>query len=47
MRLERIVDRARNWYREHISDRRTGEVVRHVEEKLSDRVGHGSANRRT
>jgi len=45
MRLERIIDRARDWYREHISDRTTAEVVRHVEEPLSHHQDHGSAKR--
>ena len=45
MRLERIIDRARDWYREHISDPTTGEVVRHVEEPLSQHRDHGSAKR--
>ena len=42
-RLERVVDRARNWYLEIISDRTTGEVIRHVEEPLSEHTGHGAA----
>jgi DNA-directed RNA polymerase subunit RPC12/RpoP len=45
MRLERIIDRGRDWYREHISDRETGEVVCHVEEPLSEHRGHGAAKR--
>jgi len=46
-RLERIVDRARDWYREIISDQRTGEVIRHVEEPLSKHICHGAARRPT
>ncbi len=46
LRLERVIDRARDWYREHISDPRTGEVVRHVEEPLTQHHGHGAAKRR-
>src|SRR5204863_9452519 len=42
-RLERLVDRARNWYREHITDSETSRVVRHVEEPLTDHTGRGSA----
>jgi hypothetical protein len=44
-RLERIIDHARNWYREFIGDPRTGEVIRHVEEPLSRHIGHGAARR--
>lgn len=46
-RLERIIDRARDQYREIISDRRTGEVIHHVEEPLSKHIGHGVARRPT
>ena len=44
-RLERLIDRARNWYREHITDTATGQVIRHVEEPLTDHTGRGSAKR--
>jgi hypothetical protein len=44
-RLERIIDRARDWYREVISDRRTGHVIHHVEEPLSKHIGHGTARK--
>lgn len=44
-RLERVIDRARDWYRELISDRRTGKVIRHFEEPLSKHIGHGTARR--
>ena len=47
LRLERIIDRARDWYREIISDRQTGEVIHHVEEPLSEHTGHGAARRPT
>lgn len=43
MRLERFFDRINDWYREHISVRESGVVVRHVEEPLSQHRGHGSA----
>lgn len=46
MRLERIIDRAKDWYREHISDRATGDVIRHAEEPLSQHRGHGAAKKR-
>lgn len=45
MRLVRTIDRARNWYREHISDSKSGHIVRHVEEPLSEHVGRGAARR--
>lgn len=35
-KLVRILDRAKNWYYEHITDAKTGEVVRHIEEPLSE-----------
>lgn len=44
-RLERIIDRARDWYREIVSDRLTGEVIHHIEEPLSKHIGHGAAHR--
>lgn len=43
MRLERVFDRMNDWYSEHISERETGRVIRHVEELLSEHRGHGSA----
>jgi len=46
-RLERIIDHARDWYREIISDRRTGKVIHHVDEPLSKHIGHGAARRPT
>jgi hypothetical protein len=45
VRLERAIDRARDWYRERISDPKTGEVIRHVEQPLSEHRGHGAARR--
>lgn len=44
-RLERVFDRLNDWYREHISDRRTGKVIKHLEEPLSQHRGHGSAKK--
>lgn len=44
--LHRIIDRRRNRYFEHIEDEKTGKVVRHVDERLSDHIGRGSAKRR-
>ena len=34
--LVRTFDRVKDWYYEHITDKETGEVLRHVEKKLSD-----------
>jgi hypothetical protein len=45
--LQRTFDKAKDWYYEHIVDRETGKVLRHVEEKLSDHVGRGSAKNRS
>jgi hypothetical protein len=42
-RLQRIIDRRANHYYEHIEDAETGEVVRHVEEPLSEHQNPGSA----
>jgi hypothetical protein len=48
-RLVRILDRTKNWYYEHITDAKTGDVVRHCEEplsqhrKLSKAMGPGPA----
>ena len=38
-----IVDRARDWYKEVITDPRTGETIHKCEEPLSEHKGHGSA----
>jgi hypothetical protein len=46
MRLERVIDRARDWYRERVIDPKTGEVVHKCEEPLSEHKGHGTAKRR-
>lgn len=42
-RLERILDRAGDWYREIIRDRPTGDVIHHDEGPLSKHTGHGAA----
>jgi hypothetical protein len=39
-------DRNADRYHEHVEDAATGEVIRHVEEPLSQHHGHGSAKRR-
>jgi hypothetical protein len=43
MRKERIFDRKNNRYRELVVNSDTGEVVRDVEQPLSEHRGHGSA----
>jgi len=43
MRLERVIDRARNWYRELVTDRETGKIVNQCDGPLSDHRGHGAA----
>jgi hypothetical protein len=45
MRLERVIDRAKNWYRELVTDRETGKVVHQCDEPLSDHRGHGTAKK--
>lgn len=44
-RVTRVLDRRRNRYVERIEDAETGEVVRHVDEPLTDHTGRGSARR--
>ena len=41
----RTFDRIRDWYFEHITDKETGQVLRHTEEKLSEH-DHGSRKKR-
>jgi len=41
-RLERVIDRARNWYYEHITAR-DGTVIVHQEHALTEHQGRGSA----
>lgn len=43
MIVERIIDRAKNWYKELVTDPKTGNVVHHCEEPLSQHQGHGTA----
>jgi uncharacterized Ntn-hydrolase superfamily protein len=43
MRKERIIDRKNNFYKELVVNTDTGEIVRDVEQPLSDHTGHGSA----
>jgi hypothetical protein len=46
MQLQRIIDRAKNWYKEVVTDPETGKVVHRCEEPLSEHRGHGSAKRK-
>jgi phage FluMu protein Com len=39
--LERIFDRIKDYYYEHIADKETGAVIKHCEEKLSEHRGRG------
>jgi hypothetical protein len=43
MRIQRVIDRAKNWYREIVTDPQTGDVIHQCEEPLSDHQGHGTA----
>lgn len=40
-----IVDLLNNRYVETITDKETGEIIKHTDEKLSDHIGHGSAKK--
>ncbi len=42
-RVQRVIDRRNNMYREHITSVETGEVRRQVEERLDQHFGRGSA----
>jgi hypothetical protein len=44
-RLFRRIDRNADRYSEHITDAKTGAVIRSVEEPLSEHEGHGSAKK--
>lgn len=46
MLLERVTDRAKNWYKELIIHSETGKVVRHCEEPLTDHRDRGSAKKK-
>jgi hypothetical protein len=41
--FRREFDKMRDRYFEHVEDADTGEVLRHVDEPLSEHRGHGSA----
>ena len=44
-KLKRVIDRARDYYLEVITDRRTGKIIRYCEEPLSQHKGRGSAKK--
>lgn len=46
MFLERVIDRAKNWYKELITDPATGKIIHHCEEPLSEHRRHGSAKKK-
>lgn len=46
MKVQRVIGRAKNWYREIVQDPETGEVVQQSEEPLTEHRGHGSAKSR-
>lgn len=45
VKLERVIDRAKNWYKEIILDPITGKIIHKQEEPLSKHRGHGSAKK--
>ena len=45
VKLERVIDREKNWYKKRVTDPDTGEVLYECEEPLTDHRGHGSARR--
>jgi len=45
-KLERVIDRDNDAYKEVITDPKTGKVIKHCEEPLSKHTGHGSAKLR-
>jgi hypothetical protein len=46
MRLERSIDREKNWYKEIITDPETGKIVHECEEPLSAHRDHGDKKSR-
>ncbi len=47
MKLERVIDREKDQYKEKVTNPQTGEIVHRCEELLSEHRGHGSARKRT
>ena len=46
MLLERIIDREKDFYKEVISDPKTGKIIRKCEEPLSQHIDYGSARQK-
>lgn len=46
MKLERVIDRAKDWYKEVVTEPKTGKFIHRCEEPLSEHRGHGSAKQR-
>jgi hypothetical protein len=44
-RLERIIDRVKDWYSEKVVDPDSGRIIHQCEEPLSEHKGHGSAKK--
>ena len=44
--LYRLIDRENDRYVETIKRHSTGEIIKHVDEPLSEHIGHGSAKQR-
>jgi hypothetical protein len=45
-KLIRIIDRDNNWYKEEITDPRTGEIIHKDEGPLSEHQDHGDAKKK-
>ncbi len=45
MTLSRTFDKREDWYTETLIDKETGEIVKHVEEPLTQHIGHGAAKK--
>jgi hypothetical protein len=45
MKLQRMIDRDRDYYYERVTDPETGETIHFCEEPLSEHKGHGSAKK--
>ena len=46
MKKERLIDRAKDHYKEVVTDPDTGSVVHQCDEPLSQHRGHGSAKKK-
>jgi hypothetical protein len=46
MKIQRVIDRLKNWYSEIVSDPETGKVIHHTEEPLTSHQGHGDAKKK-